>query len=187
MVDILRLRFDHCLDQVADRNQTLHAAVFDHRQMPEASVAHQLHAALHRVRRRHRHHLGAHDPGDAGGRRCAITQHHFARVVAFRNDAEQARPIHHQHRADGLFGHQADRLDHRGIGRNREHLNLLAPKSCRTVCMARSALGLITPAYPHRTAVGINHIQRALLGLVVQAAQVFANQPQGNQLDATQK
>src|SRR5690606_21984494 len=126
LVELVLLVLDHRLDQVADRDDAHHRAAFEHRQVADALLGHQLHARGDDVVRGHGDHIACHDRAHRGVLRRAALEHDLARVVALGQDPAQLPGFRHQHRADALERHQPDRFDHRRIRRHRVDLRTLA-------------------------------------------------------------
>ncbi|OMP11039.1 hypothetical protein COLO4_04069 [Corchorus olitorius] len=116
VADQLRLLDGGRLDQIADGQQPDQLAVAHHRQVAQVVVGHHLHAVAHGLLRQHDDDRLGHDLADRGRIGGAPLQGHLARIVALADDAHQFAVAHHRQRPDVLFRHQAQGVEHPGVG-----------------------------------------------------------------------
>src|SRR3546814_389813 len=91
LVQFVLLVLDHRLDQVADRHHAQHRVVVDHRQVADAALGDDLHAAFGGVVDADADHVGGHDVAHQRVGGGAALQHHLARVVALGKDRKSTR------------------------------------------------------------------------------------------------
>jgi hypothetical protein len=90
--------------------------------MPDPFVRHHAQAVFHRLARAHDGEIARHDLVHLRFARAFAAQHHFPRVIALRDQADQFSILNDQKRADVFVRHELDRLEDRGLWRNRENL-----------------------------------------------------------------
>ena len=121
-LDVIAQRFllglvfpDPPFDDVADRNQADHLAIFDHRQMPELAQRHHLHDGGDGIRLTAADDLARHHRADGLVEHCGAALAEHAHDVALRQDAFDAALAHRQHRADLALAKDLDRSRKLGV------------------------------------------------------------------------
>src|SRR5579863_3277422 len=108
MPDRLLLLGEDPVHQVADGNHPDDPVAFDHGEMADASIGHNAHALLDRMRWGYGDDVAGHDVRNGGVLGMAALENDLAGVIALRDDANKLTVTHDEQRADRLFGHETD-------------------------------------------------------------------------------